>query len=186
MFFSIGEAGRSSSPRLQGEKRPGSTGSPLRAGWARQGDPSVPAPLAGRQETVPEPARSACARAPTRTPTPGLAPAPEPASGSQNRRRRWPGTTLWVAGKPSQDHTGQRRCPETRGYFNWERPQWAPLGSRALSQHKPSLKENVLMSFPLLCLHYPWEKKKKERTGCDAEAVNIKLSSSLSLQTIFF
>lgn len=47
------------------------------------------------------------------------------------------------------------------------------------------VKENVLTSFSRLCLHYPWEKNKKERTGCDAEALNIKVSSSLLLQTTF-
>lgn len=75
-------------------------------------------------------------------------------------------------GKPSQDHTEQKSCPETHRYFNWKWTHWTLPGSRALNHYKPSLKENFLISFSLLCLHYPGTNK---RAGCDDDdAVTIR------------
>lgn len=99
-------------------------------------------PVQGREEAAPELASTYCAG----SHTPGLAPAQgKPTSahragegGGQGPHSGWR--------EPSQDHTEQKCCPETHGYFSFKWPHWTPPGSQALSRHEPSWKEKLSVS----------------------------------------
>lgn len=143
--------------------------------WGQQGEHFYPTShWPGREETIPELANNLHAHGCPRTRThprtnPWLQTSQLQAcrageGGGQGPHSGW-------QGKPSQDHTEQKSCPGTHRYFNWKWTHWTLPGSRALNHYKPSLKENFLTSFSLLCLHYSGTNK---RAGCDDDAVTIR------------
>lgn len=113
--------------------------------WGQQGNISVP-PLtgqAGRRQFLSR-QQPACTWVPTHTHHPRTNPWLQTSQlqacragegGGQGPHSGW-------QGKPSQDHTEQKSCPETHRYFNWKWTHWTLPGSRALNHYKPSLKEN--------------------------------------------
>lgn len=86
-------------------------------------------------------------------------------------------------GKPSQDHTEQKSCPETHGYFNWKWTHSTLPGSQALNHHEPSLKENFWWAFPSFV--YIIHGQISKRAG-HADAINIRYNKVYIISDHFF
>lgn len=185
MFFPIGEAGRSSSPRLWGRSGPEAQAVPVcgLGGPGRGTLLSQPCWPGSRRQFL-----SRCTRTCTGTHAhthPGTSPRSRASFGlTEQEKEVARDHTLGGGEAISGSHCAEKLPRNTRTLqlgattvYTTRVPGTKPAQAFAEGECFDELFP------PLFTLSMGG--KKREETGCDAEAVNIEVSSSLSLQTTF-